>query len=48
MPVDLYTEPTHYRSELRTYLHPLLRPFIGKPKNFTDAERRAIMICHFH
>ena len=42
MPVSLYTAPEHYRPDLRTYLHPLLRPFIGKPANFTDADRMAM------
>ncbi|RME25978.1 MAG: hypothetical protein D6806_06975, partial [Deltaproteobacteria bacterium] len=40
MPIKLYTDPEHYRPELRTYLHPLLRPFIGKSPGFTDTERR--------
>ena len=42
MSINLYTSPEHYHPALRTYLHPLLRPFIGKPANFTDADRRAM------
>ena len=42
MPINLFTDPTHYHSDLRTYLHPLLRPFIGKSSGFTDRQRREL------